>query len=283
MIVPEQVAVLLRALVYAGAVLSAGGILFAASFPHARAAIAAALQRQIVAGFLILLLIEPLRYAAFQLAIAEGDPSLAFGPDLRFMGLETPIGQAAAVRLVAAAVLVAAGLRWQRLGLAAALLVIGSFLIEGHTASGEARILAAPLLFLHLAAVYWWLGALFPLMAVLRRAEPAAAVAVIEGFARRALYVVGGLLAAGALLAVLLTGGVLNLDSAYQQRLLLKLALVAVLLSIAAFNKLRLAPLLARDYPLGATRLRASIRIEMAVAALILSASAWLVATAPDS
>jgi putative copper export protein len=56
-----------------------------------------------------------------------------------------------------------------------------------------------------------------------------------------------------------------------------------VLLSIAALNKVRLTPLLARDYAEGAARLRTSIRVEIAVALLVLCASAWLVATAPDS
>lgn len=282
MIVPEQIAVLLRALTYAGAISVAGAVLFRASFPQVADAVAPVLRRQIIAGFLLLLVLEPLRYGTFQLAIADGDPSLAFGPDLRWMGMQTPIGQAAAVRLIAAAVIVAVGLRWASVGLTAAFVLIGSFLLEGHTAASEARLLVAPLLFIHLTAVHWWLGALFPLIAVTRRVEPAVAVATIESFGARAVLVVGGLLMAGALLVLLLTGGSIRLDIAWQQRLLIKLALVGVLLGVAAFNKLRFTPLLARDYATGAARLRMSIRVEIAVAALILCASAWLVATGPD-
>ncbi len=283
MIVPEQVTVLLRALVYAGAIATAGAVLFRASFPQASDAIAPVLRQQILVGFLLLLIIEPLRYGAFQLAIADGDPSLAFGPDLRWMGFETPIGQAAIVRLAAASVILFAGLRAPSIGFIAALVLIGSFLLEGHTAASEARLLVAPLLFLHVAAVSWWLGALIPLLAVTRCAEPAAAVATVESFGNRAVLVVGALLTAGALLVLLLTGGVLRLDGAYQQRLLIKLVLVALLLVLAAFNKLRLTPLLQQDYALGAARLRMSIRVEIGVAALILCASAWLVSTAPDA
>jgi len=282
MIVPEQATVLLRALTYAGAISVAGAVLFRASFPQVADAVAPVLRRQIIAGFLLLLVLEPLRYGTFQLAIADGDPSLAFGPDLRWMGMQTPIGQAAAVRLIAAAVIVAVGLRWASVGLTAAFVLIGSFLLEGHTAASEARLLVAPLLFIHLTAVHWWLGALFPLIAVTRRVEPAVAVATIESFGARAVLVVGGLLMAGALLVLLLTGGSIRLDIAWQQRLLIKLALVGVLLGVAAFNKLRFTPLLARDYATGAARLRMSIRVEIAVAALILCASAWLVATGPD-
>lgn len=54
-------------------------------------------------------------------------------------------------------------------------------------------------------------------------------------------------------------------------------------MSLAAVNKLSLTPLLARDYALGAARLRMSIRMEIAVALSVLTATAWLVGTAPDS
>ncbi len=283
MILPEQAAVLLRALTYASGISVSGAMLFRASFSEVSGAVAPALRRQIVVGFLLLLVIEPLRYGVFQLAIADSDWSLAFGPDLRWMGMQTPIGQAAAVRLIAAAVIFAVGLRWASVGITAAFVLIGSFLLEGHTAASEGRLLVAPLLFVHLTAVNWWLGALFPLIAVTRRVEPAAAVATIEQFGGRAVLVVGGLLAAGALLVLLLTGGSVRLDSAYQQRLAIKLVLVALLLTIAAVNKLRLTPLLRRDYALGAARLRRAIRVEIAVAALILCATAWLVATGPDT
>ncbi len=272
----------LRALVYTGSIAAAGGALFAAGFPRASAAVAPAVQRQILGGFLLLLVSEPLRYAVFQLAIADGDVALAFGRGMRWMAFETPIGQAAAVRLAAAAVITATAPRHRSAQLAAALVMIGSFLLEGHTAASEARRLVAPLLFIHLAAVHWWLGALLPLIALTRRAEPATVIATTEAFGTRAVWIVAGLLAVGVLLAALLTGGVLRLDSAYQQRLLIKLGLVAALLSIAAFNKLRLTPLLRQDFALGAKRLRASIQLEVAVALAILAASAWLVATAPD-
>jgi putative copper export protein len=282
MIVPEQVAVVLRALDYAGAIAVAGAVLFRLSFPQAATAVGPLLRRQILFGFLLLLAVAPLRYGAFQLAIAEGDWALAFGPDLRWMAFETPIGRAAVLRLIAAGIIVVAGLRWPAVGLTAALVLIASFLLEGHTAASELRLLVAPLLFVHLAAVHWWLGALLPLLALTYCGAPATVTATMTAFGRRAAWIVGTLLAAGVLLAVILTGADLRLG-AYQQRLLIKLALVALLLSLAAFNKLRLTPLLQTDYARGLARLRVSIRAEIAVGAVILCASAWLVATAPDT
>ena len=81
-----------RALIYVGSVAVAGAVLFAVSFPRAgrRSHRSCSGRRRL--GFLLLLVAEPLRYAGFQLAIADGDWALAFGPDMRWMGLQTPVG-----------------------------------------------------------------------------------------------------------------------------------------------------------------------------------------------
>ena len=283
MIDSDVITATLRGLVYVGSIGVAGSMLFALSYPQAMSACRAALRGQAIAGFCLLLVVEPLRYVAFQLAIAGGDWGLAFGPDLIGMGFETPIGQAAATRLLAAAAILFVGFRIPAIGLAAAFAMIGSFLLEGHTAAGEMPIILAALLFVHLTSVHWWLGALCPLLALLRNAQPATAIATIETFSTRAVLVVPALLTAGALLAVLLAGDYIRLDSAYLQRLAIKLVLVAGLLAIAAFNKLRLTPLLGRDFQLGAARLRSSICVEISIALTVLAATAWLVGAAPDS
>ena len=94
--------------------------------------------------------------------------------------------------------------------------------------------------------------------------------------------VVAALLAAGVVLLIVLCGGELRPDSAYQQRFVVKLTLVAALLSLAAWNKLRLTPLLDESYALGVAKLRRSIRCEIAVALVILAATAWIIGTSPS-
>ena len=274
--------VALRALVYAGTIAAAGGVLYASSFPRAAAAIPAAVQRQIAFGCWLLLLVEPLRYAVFQLAIAQDNWSLAFGPDLRSMAFQTPMGRALTLRLIAVAGLLVA--RAPGIRLAAAILMIVSYLVEGHTVSGDdATLLATVLLFLHLAAVHWWLGALYPLAALIRQAGAAAFLPAVEGFGVWAVPIVMALLAAGAGLLGLLTSWQMNLDNAYQRRFLIKLALVGVILAIAAYNKLRLTPRLAQDPVSSRASLGRSIRIESMVALLILAATAWALNTSPDA
>jgi putative copper export protein len=282
MMEPDRLAVILRALVYVGAIGAAGGVLFSLSFPQAARHVERALRRQILLGCWLLIFVEPLRYVAFQLAIAEGDASAAFAPAMRWMGMQSAIGQASAARWIAAVVLLATHRRWPRVSPAAAMVMIASFALEGHTVSNGNRLLLVPLLLVHFAAICWWLGALYPLLALLRQGPPEVAVQTVREFGRRAMGVVAALLAAGAVLLIVLSGAEFRPDSAYQQRFVVKLTLVAVLLSLAAWNKLRLTPLLDESYALGAAKLRRSIRCEIAAAVVILAATAWIIGTSPS-
>jgi putative copper export protein len=279
---PDRLAIILRALLYAGAIGAAGGVLFSLSFPAAARHVERPLERQIFIACWLLIFVEPLRYVAFQLAIAEGDASLAFAPAMRWMALRTAVGEASAARLVAAIVLLAACRRWLSVSLAAAAVIIASFGVEGHTVSHGNRLMLAPLLLIHFAAICWWVGALYPLLALIPKAPPEVVVQTVRGFGRRAVWVVAALLAAGAVLLFALTNGELRPDSAYQQRFVVKLTLVAALLSLAASNKLRLTPLLDESYALGAVKLRRSIRCEIAIALVILAATAWIIGTSPS-
>lgn len=63
-------------------------------------------------------------------------------------------------------------------------------------------------------------------------------------------------------------------ESPYGQFVLVKLLLVALLLALAAVNKLRLTPLLVAGDQSAIGRLRRSIRAEMTFAALILLVTA---------
>ena len=162
-----------------------------------------------------------------------------------------------------------------------AIAMIASFAREGHTTGSGSRGVLAPLLLLHLAAIAWWIGALYPLLVVLARTPPDVAAATIRTFSRRAMWIVLALLVAGALLLLSLTGAELDSSSEYQQRFARKLMLVAILLALATWNKLRLTPLLAADYEAGARKLRRSIKGEIAVAAMILAATAWIVSVSP--
>ena len=278
---PDGLAIILRALVYVGSIAGAGGVIFALSFPDAALAIERQLKRQILIGCWLILMVEPLRYVTFQLAATEGDLSAAFAPDVRWMAFATGFGKAAAVRMIAAAALLAANLLRRGVALAAAATLIASFALEGHTLNAANEPVLVALLIVHLAAICWWIGALYPLLVVLGRAPPELAAATIAAFARRAAWIVLALVVAGALLLLALTGAEFDPASDYQQRFGCKLLLVAVLLALAAWNKLRLTPLHETNYAVGSRKLRQSIKGEMTAALLILGATAWIITASP--
>lgn len=276
----EWLSVLLRALTYAGTVLVAGSLLFRATFPcfseHASAG-----RRQLLLGAAILIVCEPLRYLLFQLQISGGDLTLGLSPSMRWIGLETPLGQASVVRLCALAVILSVGLRWGATGLAAALVMVGSYLLEGHTLASDQRALLAPMLFAHLLAVHWWIGALPALFAATSAASGAKLVELVKQFGRYAVWMVAALFIAGGILLGVLTGWQIDLANTYQQAFMIKLGAVIMILSIAAINRRLLTPRLECDHVGARACLRISLVIETATAIIILLATALAVSFSP--
>lgn len=275
--------VVLRMLIYAGTVLVAGGVLFRLTFPClARAA--SILRWQIAAGAALLILCEPARYLLFLLQVSGGDLALALSPSMRWIGLETPLGQASLVRLAALAVIFfLAPLKWRGLALAAALAMIGSYLLQGHTVSEDERAILAPLLLVHLVAMHWWIGALPPLFAAASIAPTTILAQEVKRFGQYAAWVVGALALAGAILLGELTRWNVDPGSAYQQAFAIKLGAVVAILFIAAVNKFRVTPQLAQDQAGGRVSFRRWLGFEMAVGALILFATALATSFAPTT
>ena len=128
---------------------------------------------------------------------------------------------------------------------------------------------------IHLLGVAFWVGAFGPLLLVLRDREPRRAAAAVARFGAAAVFVVGALIAAGLPLLFMMLGGVSSLwSSSYGRCFIAKLGLVACLLCVAAFNKLRLTPRLKANDAAAARCLRRSIGAEMALAACILVVTA---------
>ncbi len=163
---------------------------------------------------------------------------------------------------------------WGRLPVApiAALLAAAGFAVTGHAGTAPPAWLAGPALGLHVLCAAYWLGALAPLVVLIRR-DPAGAVPVLRRFSR---------LAAPALALLLLTGGTLAaiqvaapaalIGTAYGRILLAKLAVVAGLLGLALWNKRRLTPRL----PGSAGALIGAILVEFVLFAAVVAATAAL-------
>jgi putative copper resistance protein D len=162
------------------------------------------------------------------------------------------------------------------LALAAAGAAATSFAWVGHVHALAAGF-PALLVSVHLLSVAFWLGALGPLLLIARQDDPRRAAGPAARFGAAAVVVVGALVLAGIALALMLMGNPSQWPSSNYGRLLaVKLGLVAGLLGVGAFNKLRLTPRLLAGDARAVRSLANSIRAEMALAASILWVTACL-------
>lgn len=173
------------------------------------------------------------------------------------------------------------GLLWLRLGWVLRLLG-GVMALYGLSAIGHVYDQSAPvlryILLLHLISAALWVGILVPLHSLASDPDTAQATARLGArFGQIAMLFVPVLLIAGGYLAYGLTGSVTALfTTSYGQVLLTKVALVVLLLLLAAMNKLRFIPGLQAGNPDAARGLARTIRVEGALMAAILLATAIL-------
>jgi putative copper export protein len=101
---------------------------------------------------------------------------------------------------------------------------------------------------LHLLAGGAWLGGLLPLLILVRDAPPKSAAEVLRCFSKLAILCVVAIAGTACLQGWILGGGVAGLiGTAYGFVLLLKAALFAALLGLAAVNRFRLTPQMERE------------------------------------
>lgn len=274
----DAAAALAKAASYA-ATLGAAGAIFLLSY--ADRLLGDAQRRRIFRDVLSLSAVATLastaRIALLAASIGDG---LADMFDLSTVGMLLSAGEGPAIALrILGLMLCIAALKRGRLrgatACAGALLAAGSFAVLGHVHALKPDGLPIAILVVHLSCAAFWLGAFWPLLKVTRDTDHALIAALAARFGKIALYVVGLLIGAGALLAYQLLGSLTALWSSGYGRLLgLKLLLVALLLCAAAVNKLKLTPRLAAGDAAAVVSLRRSIRFEMIVAGLILLVTA---------
>jgi copper resistance protein D len=260
------------ALCAAGLVLTfqaAGAALFGAGLGRRLARAAPAAHRAAVRVTLAALALILLQVLLGPVHLA-GDWSGLSDPALLHLFLGTSSATALGVRLAGFVCLLLAlrrpAPRGRALALAAAAaVVVGSFLLTGHTSTAAERLWLAGLLLIHLSIVSFWFGSLWPLWLVTRLEARADAAAVVTAFSAAAVWLVPVIALAGIAMAMLLLPDVAALGRPYGRLLLTKVALFALLMGLAALNRLRLPPALARGEPRAHARLSATIALEYAL------------------
>lgn len=275
---PVRVALwLARLCLYCGLFLGVGGAFFAAWVgrpPRTAGRIVAALTGLGIAAGLLSLGLQGLD--------ALAAPLVSLGrPTVWATGLSTSYATTAIGALIALAAglasMAAGGVSTARLLSAAALALVGLALAaSGHASAAEPQWLTRPMVFLHGTSIAFWAGALIPLGSLLAKREPGAAEA-LRRFSRLIPWALAPLVAAGLVLAVIQVGSWSGLvDTAYGRVLLAKIALLAVLFCVAAYNRWRLTGAAAHGAALAVSRLSRTVTVEIAlVVAIFATAALW--------
>ncbi|HEX3405619.1 MAG TPA: CopD family protein [Caulobacteraceae bacterium] len=225
--------------------------------------------RAVLGGASALLALAALAYATLLAREAVGAAGWPDAAAVAMVWSATGFGRALALSAAAALALALLSLarrplRWPRLGLAA--MALGALAFVGHGADdtglrGGARL---GVLAIHLLAVAAWLGALPMLwLALARERRP---LALLDRFGWVGGVSLALMLATGAATLVFVAldarGG---LGGAYVRTLVVKLAFVLGLIILAAVNRFRLTPMMARAPDRARRLLRATIVAEQAL------------------
>lgn len=268
--------ILTKAADYTFALTAMGGPLFVAVFRSAPDDVLAVARRYAVIAALVGLGILALRFGILAARISGAGLSGAMDPVMLGLAWDSPLGTATMWRVGGMLAILAMGVGGATgllAGLFGALVMAWSFTFVGHSLGDPAWLLGG-LLATHLLAVAFWIAALPPLYHCV---DQVGGAALLKRFGKVASGTVAVLIVVGACFAGLLTGSFGALfTTAYGWTLMVKLGAVALLLKLAANNKLRLVADLAMGAPGAVDRLRRSIRLEIVAFAVILLATATL-------
>ena len=245
--------------------------------------------RALLAGSAAVLLIAAPAALLAQTTLMAGSLEEAIKPaSLSYMITGMGLGAALALRALFAAVALGAaallkpGRRLWTVLTAAGGLTTVSFAWTGHGAAteGGGRWLHLGADILHALAASLWIGALaaFVILALWRPARPQAQDRALQqalaGFAGIGSWAVGVLTVTGLTNSAFLIGRpdmAALAASPYGQLLAIKLGLFVAMLVLAAINRFRLTPLMARAPVEGRRRLRASLTVEFGLGLAILA------------
>lgn len=192
----------------------------------------------------------------------------------------TPLGMVLAIRVIALAIAALALWKQHRIvGALAASLALASTAWTGHAGATEAGLGALHRAsdVLHLLAAATWAGALVLFLAAAMRGDDREGLVLhLAGFATTGSAIVLLLLLTGLANTLIIAGWPLDWRSDWFMLLAVKLALFLMMLALAATNRWRLAPALARDPAASLRPLRLALLAETGAALAIVAIVGWL-------
>ncbi len=203
---------------------------------------------------------------ALGLSLLSGDPRiLRIGFATSYGATALAAGLSFLLALLALCLPRLRGFAWLALIVAAL-----SLALSGHASAASPQWLTRPAVFLHIAGIIFWVGALLPLFLLLAERGAAANHALAQ-FSRFIPFAVGAILVSGLTLAVIQLGwpGPQWL-APYGMILAAKLGLLALLFGLALWNRFGLTPPALAGDAKANQRLRRSIGLEAVLVVLIL-------------
>lgn len=224
--------------------------------------------------------------SAYGAWLTGADASGLIDPELLWNTLvDTPVGRATGIALVG--LILALGLGTTRAGrllaCSGAGLALVSLPLTGHSQSFGPAWLVLGSDLVHVLAGAVWFGGVLGLVITLRSTVPTSAAArTVNRFSTTAAWVVLALAGTGTLLAWRILPGLGALTSTgYGVTLLVKVAVVALVVAIAAWNRFRLVPHVDGDATTARTRLHRTVGAEAWLILLAVALTGVLVSQSP--
>ncbi len=272
-------AILSKLILYVGICGSTGLLIIQIAFTDLVSPLSYRMRLQVALLAVLALVASVLGFTLRGAALTGGADGMT-DPEMLGLLWQTSVGEVLVLRITGA-ILIIAGvfipLVGQWIALAGGLLALWSFAQIGHIPELESTGVRL-LLLLHLLAVAFWIGILGPLRTLsLRQGYLSNAAKLGHRFGQMASVIVPAMILAGLIMAWMLLGDVRALTTTgYGQTLLIKIALVGVVLTLAAANKLRFVPAMQAGDDKAAHHLARSIEIETTVILMVLVATATL-------
>jgi len=254
---------------YLGFAFGIGGVAFMAWV----APLPAAAHRPIASFLALGLLSLPVAFAAQGLDALALPPSAALQPAAWQAAAASSFGRTALIAILALLVALLALFVPSRSGrLLAALAWLGTgaaLAASGHASAAEPQVLTRPAVFLHAIGMAGWAGALLPLALALRQPDKAQ---TLQRFSQRIRALLLLILLSGLALAVVqVERPQALLTTPYGLVLTGKLALVAVLIGLGAFNRYQLTDAVVSGRANARSLLTRIIATEIAIIVAILA------------
>jgi putative copper resistance protein D len=276
---PDIVSVAIRAIGFVLLFQAIGAAFFAALFPEAVQSAAAIRRITIVSagGGIAAAAV----HWALEATRMTGDFAGVLDTTMQHRVIDSSFSTAHALPMLGLSLIAAATCRRARLSTPVACvggaIAVAGFAFVGHVSADAWRALLGPLLIVHLLIVAFWFGALLPLWTVIRRESVNVAASVVQTFSELATWLVPIIAIAGAIMMLLIARGVPSFDEPYGALIAAKIGGFILLMGLAALNKWKWAPSLAKAAGQSAA-LRRSVLGEYALIVAVLGVTAIMTA-----